>query len=285
MLARLGAAFAVVSLAAAAARAQPDLDAFFNGRGSLELPQPPRASVPGRAAPSAAKLSYRIVRKYPHRRDAFTEGLFLKDGALYESVGLEGQSQVRKVELSSGKVLRSADAPDRVFGEGLAVVDGWLFQLTYTEGRAVVYDFETFRVLGEFQYTGEGWGLTTDGRALIMSDGSDALTYRDASTFASGRRVNVTLDGAPLKDLNELEYARGRIWANVWKETRIVRIDPATGRVDGILDLAGLRASDASLPEPDEDVLNGIAYDRATGHFFVTGKCWPSLFELELIGR
>jgi glutaminyl-peptide cyclotransferase len=262
------------------------MENFFNGHGEMNLPPAPAppagAPAPGQDASFARKLSYRLVKIYPHQRDAFTEGLFWEGGVLYESVGLEGQSQVRKVDLKSGKVLQSTASPDKVFGEGLALVGGWLFQLTYTEGRALVYDAATLRLLGEFQYAGEGWGLTTDGRDLIMSDGTDTLTYRSAADFKEVRKVRVTLDGKPVKNLNELEYVEGRIWANIWKKDRILRIDAATGRVTGVLDLTGLRVRAADLPEPEEDVLNGIAYDPATGHFLVTGKCWPSVFEIEI---
>ena len=256
--------------------------------GSLMLP-PPAASpsaapVEPPAAPAAHKLAYTIVKVYPHDAAAFTEGLFWRDGYLYESVGLEGQSEVRKVDLKSGSVVQTAVSPNKVFGEGLTLAGGKLIQLTYTEGRAFVYDFATMKLTGEFRYSGEGWGLTTDGKSLIMSDGSDALTFRDPATFAPRRRVRVTLDGAPVKNINELEFAGGMIWANVWKDNRILRIDPAVGRVTGVLDMTGLIPDDvrAKMPEPEEDVLNGIAYDPATGHFFVTGKCWPSLFEIKI---
>jgi glutamine cyclotransferase len=235
---------------------------------------------------TTAELSYTIVKIYPHDTAAFTEGLFWHGGYLYESVGMEGQSEVRKVDLKSGKAVQTAVSPDKVFGEGVALVGERLIQLTYKEGRAFVYDFATLRLLGEFHYSGEGWGLTTDGKNLIMSDGSDLITYRDPATFAARRRIRVKLDGKSVKDLNELEFVEGSIWANIWKSDRILRIDPASGRVTGVLDMAGLLAKtgvkQSQLTEPEEDVLNGIAYDPASGHFFITGKCWPSLFEIKI---
>jgi glutaminyl-peptide cyclotransferase len=250
---------------------------LFNGAPSFAVP-------PGPAAIAARRLSYTIVKAYPHDPAAFTEGLFWHEGFLYESVGLEGQSEVRKVDLNSGVVLQSAVSPNKVFAEGVTLAGGKLIQLTYTEGRAFVYDFATMRLTGEFHYSGEGWGLTSDGKSLIMSDGSDRLTFRDPATFAARRKVRVTWDGAPVKNLNELEFVDGAVWANIWKDERILRIEPASGRVTGWLDMSGLVGADAraKMPEPEEDVLNGIAYDPASGHFFVTGKCWPSLFEIKI---
>jgi glutaminyl-peptide cyclotransferase len=284
----LTAACMALPLAALAqAPASERVQEILSGWGSLTLPPPagsPSAAPVEPAAPPARKLSYTIVRVYPHDSAAFTEGLFWHDGFLYESVGLEGQSEVRKVDLKSGSVVQAAVSPNKIFGEGLALAGGKLIQLTYTEGRAFVYDFATMKLTGEFHYTGEGWGLTTDGKNLIMSDGSETLTYRDPATFAARRRVPVTLDGVPVKSINELEFAVGAIWANIWKDDRILRIDPASGRVTGFLDMTGLidGAVRAKMPEPEEDVLNGIAYDPASGHFFVTGKCWPSLFEIKI---
>ncbi|MFI5363064.1 MAG: glutaminyl-peptide cyclotransferase [Elusimicrobiota bacterium] len=276
--------FAVRALAAVTPE---QAEEFFSGRGALEFPAPSRepasfpASAPA-AASKAKKLIYTIVKVHPHDTAAFTEGLFFHDGYLYESVGMEGQSEVRKVDVNTGRVVSAAVSPDKVFGEGVALAGARLIQLTYTEGRAFVYDFATMRLTGEFQYKGEGWGLTTDGLTLIMSDGSDSIAFRDPETFAARRKVRVTLNGKAVKNINELEYVEGAIWANVWKDDRILRIDPASGRVTGVLNMAGLldKKIQLSLPEPDEDVLNGIAYDPASGHFFVTGKCWPSLYEI-----
>jgi glutaminyl-peptide cyclotransferase len=267
-----------VLFAAFAVRAQTPED-IFSGKAALAVPPAP-ASLP------AMKLAYTIVKIYPHDTAAFTEGLFWHDGYLYESVGMEGQSEVRKVDLKTGKAVQTAVSPDKVFGEGVVLFGDQLIQLTFTEGRALVYDFSTMRLTGEFHYAGEGWGLTTDGKSLIMSNGSDLITYRDPSTFAARRRIRVKLDGKSIKDLNELEFVEGNIWANIWKNDLILRIDPASGRVTGVLDMAGLLArtgvKQSQLTEPEEDVLNGIAYDPASGHFFVTGKCWPSLFEIKI---
>jgi glutamine cyclotransferase len=257
----------------------PDNADVFGGKASLAVPSSP-AKLPAR------HLSYTIVAVHPHDTAAFTEGLFFHDGYLYESVGMEGQSEVRKVDLNSGKAVQTAVSPNKVFGEGVALVGRRLIQLTYTEGRAFIYDFAAMRLTGEFHYAGEGWGLTADGKSLIMSNGGDSLTFRDPATFAIRRRVRVTLDGRPVKDLNELEFVEGSVWANVWKTDLILRIDPASGRATGVLDMAGLLeksgVEQSQLTEPDEDVLNGIAYDPASGHFFVTGKCWPSLFEIKI---
>ncbi|MFI5349892.1 MAG: glutaminyl-peptide cyclotransferase [Elusimicrobiota bacterium] len=252
-------------------------EALFPSGASLAIPEP-LSSRPAR------KLTYTIVNVFPHDTAAFTEGLLWHEGYLYESVGMEGQSDVRKVDLKSGRVVQSSVIPDKAFGEGLALIGDKLIQLTFTEGRAFIYDFATMRLTGEFRYKGEGWGLTTDGKNLIMGDGSDALTFRDPATFAARRRIRVTLDGRRLKNINELEFVDGAIWANIWKDHRILRIDPSSGRVTGWLDMGGLLndGERAQLIEPVEDVLNGIAYDPASGHFFVTGKCWPVLFEIKI---
>lgn len=225
--------------------------------------------------------AYSVVKSYPHDSKAFTEGLLWRAGALYESTGLEGESEVRKVDLNSGAVLKSAAAPNRVFGEGLTLAGNRLIQLTYKDGRALVYDADTFEKIGEYRYFGEGWGLAFDGRDLIMSDGSDTLTFRDPDTFQAGRRVQATVNGKPLADINELEFIDGKIWANIWLTNIIVAIDPATGIVTDYVDLTGLMGPDFK-PDDENDVLNGIAYDPGSGHLFVTGKRWPRLFEIQL---
>lgn len=226
-------------------------------------------------------LPYSVVKTYPHDPHAFTEGLLWRDGYLYEGTGLEGESVVRRVELGTGEIRRSAAAPDAVFGEGMTLVGDQLLQLTYKEGRAFIYDAETFELLGEHSYPGEGWGLAYDGKRLIMSDGSSTLTFRDPRTFQPQGSVQVTVDGKPLASLNELEYIDGKIWANVWLTDLIVLIDPASGRVTDYLDLTGLLGPGAR-PADVNDVLNGIAYDAETGRIFVTGKRWANVFELKV---
>jgi glutamine cyclotransferase len=232
-------------------------------------------------APARAQ-GYRVIRTYPHDPNAFTQGLVLVDGHLYESTGRNGQSSVRMVDLSTGWVLKQYQLPQEYFGEGLTDWHDTLIQLTWTSGVAFVYDRLTFTVLRTMHYTGEGWGLTHDSRALILSDGTPTLRFLDPASFRETRRLNVR-DGRsqPVKNLNELEYIAGEIYANVWHENRIARISPRTGRVLGWIDLSGLaKAVEVSDPEA---VLNGIAYDAKSGHLFVTGKLWPKLFEIEMI--
>jgi glutamine cyclotransferase len=232
------------------------------------------------AASAIVQYSYSIEHTWPHARDAFTEGLVFLDGALLESTGLNGQSSIRKVELTTGKVLKQVPLPPEYFGEGIAVLNGKIYQLTWRAGKAFVYDLDTFQQTGERSYEGEGWGLTTDGKSLIMSDGSDKIRYRDPATFAVTRTLNVTANGQPVGNLNELEYIKGEIFANVWKTEEVVRINPETGNVAGIIDFSGLLAPEDYLGRID--VFNGIAYDAASDRLFVTGKFWPKLFEVRL---
>jgi glutaminyl-peptide cyclotransferase len=225
-------------------------------------------------------FTYEVVHAWPHQRDAFTQGLVFLDGVLLESTGLNGQSSLRRVDLQTGDVLQRVEVPSEYFAEGLAALDGKLFQLTWRNHKCFVYDLLTFRVEKEFAYDGEGWGLTTDGQRLIMSDGTDQLRFIDPKTFKEDRRIGVKALGQPVHRLNELEYVKGQIYANVWGTDQIVRIDPATGEVVSVIDFAGL------LPRRDRDkntdVLNGIAYDPVGERLFVTGKCWPTLFEVRL---
>jgi glutaminyl-peptide cyclotransferase len=240
--------------------------------------------APWQARPDAAipAYGYSIVRTYPHDRDAFTQGLQYVDGVLYEGTGLQGRSSIRKVDLESGRILQQRDVPAEYFGEGITIWKSELFQLTYQSGTAFVYDRLTFAPRRSFNYVGEGWGLTQDGKSLIMSDGTEYLRFLDPATFAERRRVRVTAGGAPLKSLNELEYVKGEVFANVWQTDQIARIDPSSGRVLGYIDLRGLL-------NPRElrsaDVLNGIAYDPAGDRLFVTGKLWPKLFEIKLLRK
>jgi glutaminyl-peptide cyclotransferase len=249
-------------------------------------PAPPAAASPSpAAAPTdnagpAPVHGYEVVNTFPHDPRAFTQGLVFHDGALLESTGQYGESTLRRVELKTGKVLKQVKIEPQYFAEGLALLGGKLYQLTWQNKRGFVYDPQSFERRGEFRFDGEGWGLTHDGRSLILSDGTNQLRFIDPETFRVTRTVNVFDRGQPLRDLNELEYVRGEIYANVWHDDRIVRIDPQTGRVLGWVDLAGIIPR--SELRDEEAVLNGIAYDADGDRLFVTGKLWPKLFEIRL---
>jgi glutaminyl-peptide cyclotransferase len=226
---------------------------------------------------------YEVVNVFPHDSASFTQGLIFHDGLLIESAGQYGASTLRRVELATGKVVKRVAVPPQYFAEGVTLLGGRLYQLTWEHGRGFIYDVETFEKVGEFRYDGQGWGLTTDGTSLILSDGTSRLRFIAPEDFRVTRAVNVADAGRPVRELNELEYVRGEIWANVWHEDRIARIDPATGRVVGWVDLSGL------LPQREkasgEAVLNGIAYDADGDRLFVTGKLWPKLFEIRIKPR
>lgn len=228
------------------------------------------------------------VARYPHDGNAFTQGLVWHDGALFESTGLYGRSSLRRVRLSDGEVEAIRYLPDDVFGEGLARVGDELVQLTWRAGSAYRWPVDGFErgepPLETHAYEGEGWGLCYDGQRLVMSDGSDALTFRDPETFAVLDTVTVTLDGEPLPRLNELECVGGDVWANVWYEDRIVRIDPEGGRVTAWLDLSGLLSDEERARLGPDAVLNGIAWRETSETLLVTGKLWPVLIELRLAG-
>lgn len=228
-----------------------------------------------------AKESYRVVHAYPHDPDAFTQGLVFADGQLYESTGLNGHSSLRRDQLATGQVLQEHIVPQQFFAEGLTNWGDTLIQLTWKAHTAFVYDRRTFQLLRTFSYPWEGWGLTQDGHDLILSDGSATLHFLDPKTFGQVRSVVVTEHGQPVKELNELEYIHGEIYANLWMANRIVCISPRTGQVLASIDLAGI------LPEVDRRnenaVLNGIAYDAAHERLFVTGKLWPELFEIRVV--
>ena len=241
---------------------------------------PPQATA---TPASAASIETAVViATYPHDTGAFTQGLFFSDGRLFESTGQEGESAIRELDLATGKVKREVRLPAEYFGEGST---GWgktIVSLTWKHGKGFRWDRDTFRKLGEFTYPGEGWGLTQDGKSLILSDGSNELRFLDPKSFAEQRRIRVTWRGRPLRQLNELEYVHGEILANVWHQDVIVRIDPASGVIKGAIDL---RAVTASLGLNDgEAVLNGIAWDAKAGKLYVTGKRWPKLFEIALPG-
>ncbi len=222
----------------------------------------------------------RVRGEFPHARDAFTQGLLWHDGKLYESTGQYRQSSLRRVDLASGAVEQQRDLASDLFAEGLARVGDQLIQLTWHAGLAKVYARQDFAQVGEHSYPGEGWGLCHDGSRLVMSDGSDRLSFRHPESFALVGEVKVTLRGRPLSRLNELECVDGAVWANVWTTDLIVRIDPESGRVTAIVDASGLLSPDE---RSNTDVLNGIAYRAETDTFLVTGKYWPKLFEVEFV--
>jgi glutamine cyclotransferase len=225
-------------------------------------------------------MSFEVVNSYPHDPTSFTQGLVWKDGGFYESTGLYGQSKVRRLEFPSGKVIKELKLAPELFGEGLALVDGRLIQLTWKSRRGFVYDRDSFSVLQEFRYDTEGWGLTYDGNNLILSDGSSDLFYLDPQTYRPARRLAVTMNGRALTELNELEFIEGEIWANVWQTDLVVRIEPASGRVTSFLNLKGILAP--SDRTGSDAVLNGIAYDAEKKRIFVTGKLWPRIFEIKV---
>lgn len=231
-------------------------------------------------APATERLRVQVVRSYPHDRAAFTQGLVLHAGKLYESTGLVGQSSLREVEVETGRVIRRTSVPPPIFAEGLALVDDRLIQLTWQNGRALVYDRQTFTRQTEFSYRGEGWGLCAAGGQLVMSDGSSSLTVRRPSDFTVTRTIQVAMDGQPVSQLNELECAEGSIYANVWMRDLIVRIDPASGLVTQRIDAANLLSP---MERQGVDVLNGIAYDPSDKTFLITGKLWPRLFRVRFV--
>jgi glutamine cyclotransferase len=224
---------------------------------------------------------YRVVDEFPHDRRAFTEGLSYVDGVLFESTGLEGRSSLRRVDLESGEVLQEVALDPTYFGEGNAVIDDRIFLLTWKNGICLVYDRESFEIQQTFSYDTEGWGLTTDGTQLIMSDGTSQISFRDPATFEVIKTIDVLHDGAPVQNINELELIDGEIWANVWLTNLIARINPETGRVLSWVVMSGLLSGlDSRRPV---DVLNGITHDPATSRLFVTGKLWPKLFQIEVV--
>ena len=227
---------------------------------------------------------YEVVHAYPHDTGAFTEGLFYKDGSLYESTGIEGHSTIRKVKLETGEIEQAAEFPAGVFGEGIVDRGADLIGLTWRNHVGFVFDFATFALLRQFPLDGEGWALTRNEHEIFMSDGSSSLRVLDPATLEEKRRIPVTAEGRPVDQLNELEWVKGEIYANIWQTNRIARIDPATGQVKGWIDLTGLLTSQGPVAGRP-DVLNGIAYDAKHQRLFVTGKLWPWLFEIRLKRR
>jgi len=247
-------------------------DGVTQSFGPIWAQMPPQEETP--------MYSYEIIAEYPHDPYAFTQGLVFHDGYLFESIGLWGFSSIRKVELTTGTVLQQRDMDDQYYGEGLTIFDERIIQLTWKSGQGFVYDSETFVLLEQFSYVTDGWGLTHDGARLIMSDGSATLRILDPNTFEPVSSIAVFDDTGPVSQLNELEFVNGEVLASVWQTDTIARINPATGQVTSWIDLSGILES-----YQDVDVLNGIAFDKEKGRLFITGKLWPSVFEIDLIPR
>jgi len=232
------------------------------------------------SAPACADTQWKLVHSYPHDAGAFTQGLLFHDGSLYESTGQYGASSIREVRLKDGKVLREHALPGVYFGEGMTLWNDMLLTLTWRNGLGFCWSLSEFKQSCSFSYTGEGWGLTHNGTSLIMSDGSADIRFLDPATYAEQRRITVTWNDRPVLRLNELEYVKGEILANVWMTDRIARINPETGAVIDWIDLSALTAK--AQPSSYDAVLNGIAYDAKADRLFVTGKYWPKLFEIRL---
>ena len=241
---------------------------FFSLSGMAQSPTPPK------------RYGYRVVAAYPHDERAYTQGLQIHDGALYESTGQYGQSSVRIVDLKSGNVLKIRYLQNNFFGEGICVFNGLLYQLTWREQTCFVYDCKTLELLAALRYDGEGWGLTADDRRLIMSNGTSTITFRSPNDFAVRKRLEVHTDKGAVGNLNELELINGELWANVYGANYVVRIDTASGAVNSVVSFEGLLPS--ALKDRSTDVLNGIAYNEKTGQIFVTGKNWKRLFEVRV---
>ena len=237
----------------------------------------------GSSAQQVKTYGYKVEEALPHDISSYTQGLFFHEGVLYESAGQYGESSFRKVDLPTGRVLQRMNYEGRYFVEGSCVLNGRLYVLTWQEKECFVYDIKTWKQIGTLRYLGEGWGLTTDGKSLIMSDGTSTITFRNPDTFVAERSITVTLRGQNVAYLNELEYIKGEIWANVYGTDQIVRIDPETGQVRAVINLRGLLP--ANLRKPRTDVLNGIAYDPKSGAVYVTGKYWPKLYRITLVEK
>jgi len=240
------------------------------------------ATAAAAAADSKVPIwNVQVIHAYPHDVGAFTEGLFFLNGYLYESTGLEQHSSIRKVRLETGEVVQRRDIAPQYFGEGIVNWKNRIISLTWKTELGFVFDLTNFKLEKKFSYMGEGWGLTQDGKEIIMSDGTSQLRFLDPDTLQETHRIDVTLQGKPVPNVNELEWVKGEIFANVWKTNWILRIDPSTGRVQGVIDLNGLLQKSDIVPG-QTDVPNGIAYDAKGDRLFVTGKNWPKLFEIQL---
>jgi glutamine cyclotransferase len=245
----------------------------------------PWTSIIGQSSRPAAtrrprEYTFKVVNSFPHDPAAFTQGLVYRDGFLYEGTGLNGRSQLRKVRLETGEVVQHAGLDREFFGEGIAIIENKVFQLTWQSHVGFVYNLADFKLLRQFSYPGEGWGLTSHGNELFMSDGSAQIRLLDATTFKEKRRFTIRDGATPIDQLNELEYVEGELFANIWQTDRIARISPVSGKVVGWIDLTGLLSS--VFRRREDAVLNGIAYDAAHKRLFVTGKLWPKIFEIQL---
>lgn len=253
-----------------------------------EPPTPPTAQpapvsepAPVNETPEKPEIfTYRVINEFPHPENNFTQGLFIHDGVLYETTGHIGQSRLIRHDVLGSAEPKEVPLPGRVFGEGSVAVGERIISLTWRAGIGHVHNLQTLEVMDRFAIDGEGWGLTYDGTRLIMSDGTARLRFLDPDSFEEQGAVTVRIDGKPLYKLNELEYIDGLVWANIWQEEAIVKIDPATGAVRAVIDMRGLMPVGMN---PRDDVLNGIAWDPAAERLFVTGKNWPKLFEIELV--
>ena len=238
-------------------------------------------NVPESVVGEVTAFGYEVLKTWPHDREAFTQGLFFLGEELIESTGQYGASSLRRVDWRTGELLQRVDLPENFFGEGAVALKGRIYQLTWKSGTGFIYDAASFSKLGEFHYEGEGWGLTTDGLELILSDGTATLRFLDPANFAVRRTVEVRHDGKPIERLNELEFINGEIFANVWQSAYVVRIDPASGAVCGLIDFRSLLSAEER--RAGVDVLNGIAYDPTADRLLVTGKYWPKMFEVKLV--
>jgi len=255
---------------------------------STDLPRPaeaptsrPTVDPPDQPTPTVETVrqyKYRVVRTLPHDPTAFTQGLVVHNGQFVESTGQNGQSSIRIVDISTGKVVKRQSLEAMYFGEGMVVLGKSAYMLTWLNQLGFVFDVKTLKQTGTFRYSGEGWGLTSDGTHFYMSNGSDAITIHDPKDFSVMRTIRVTLNGSPQSKLNELEWIEGEIWANVWRSDIIVRINPTTGKVVGVVNMQGLLS--AAEHQYQTDVLNGIAYDAKSKVLYVTGKNWPHVYEV-----
>lgn len=246
-----------------------------------ETTHTPPAGMPAQTSPPPAieRTTARMIRTLPHDTMAFTQGLVVDKGTFVETTGLNGMSTIRRVDIATGRVKARTSLNVRYFGEGVTVLGGKAYMLTWQNMECLVFDVATLKQTGSFRYSGEGWGITNDGTHLYMSDGSDRIKVIDPVTFGTVRTVAVTLDGQPVRELNELEWIDGELWANVWRTDVLARIDPASGRVTGVVDCSGLLP--AAERTPSMDVLNGIAWDSAAKALYVTGKNWPHVYQIE----
>jgi glutaminyl-peptide cyclotransferase len=241
----------------------------------------PNVSPSPKSSPTVSIYGYEVVNTYKHDPKAFTQGLVIFNNFLYESTGLEGRSSLRKVELETGKVVQKVDLPSEIFAEGITILNDKIYQISWKNGLAWEYDLESFTKLNEFHYSGEGWGLTNNGTNLIMSDGTHVIRFVDPKNFETVKTITVFREnGQPLMSINELEWVKGEIWANVWQDPMVARIDPESGKLKGWIDLSPMVKEE--MRSDSEDVLNGIAYDEKTDRIFVTGKLWKKLFEIKL---